>query len=106
NLLPGSHKATDEECVEALRLSNLLPTSVSPEVFLDTEIGENGVLLSGGERQRLAIARALLPQANTRIWYTEDSRIRSSWSTNNSTGCHEPVLGVTRSSRVQSAVLA
>lgn len=64
NLLLGSHEATDEECAEALRLSNLLPNSVDHSSFLAMEVGENGALLSGGERQRLAIARALLSEAD------------------------------------------
>jgi ATP-binding cassette subfamily B protein len=56
NLLLGAHRAGEAECVAALRRVNL-PTS--PD-FLDSQVGEVGVLLSGGERQRLAIARALL----------------------------------------------
>lgn len=64
NLLLGRHSADDRECIEALRRSNLLLSAESPEELLDLEIGENGVLLSGGERQRLAIARALLSDAD------------------------------------------
>ncbi|MGD8483095.1 MAG: ATP-binding cassette domain-containing protein, partial [Gammaproteobacteria bacterium] len=31
--------------------------------FLDTRVGDRGILLSGGQRQRIAIARALLKDA-------------------------------------------
>lgn len=60
NLLLGSHTASDEQCVEALRRVNLL----SPEALgarpLESQVGEVGSRLSGGERQRLAIARAFI----------------------------------------------
>ncbi|MBE3002312.1 ABC transporter ATP-binding protein [Nocardiopsis sp. HNM0947] len=64
NLLLGRHDADDAACIEALRRSNLLFLAERPADLLDLEIGENGILLSGGERQRLAIARALLSDAD------------------------------------------
>jgi|SRR6218665_317941 len=60
NLLVGGLAADDEECISALGQCNLLPKDMAPSDFLNTQVGENGILLSGGERQRLAIARALL----------------------------------------------
>lgn len=65
NLKLGSHNATDDQCIDALRGSNLLPNGITEVAFLDTPIGDNGILLSGGERQRLSIARALLSEAST-----------------------------------------
>ena len=64
NLLVGHRAASEEDCIDALRQCNLLPTHLDPPDFLDQEIGENGILLSGGERQRLAIARALVSRAD------------------------------------------
>ncbi|MDG5803789.1 ABC transporter ATP-binding protein [Streptomyces ossamyceticus] len=60
NLLLGSHRATDDECVAALKRVNLVPTTESWSTYLDADVGELGSRLSGGERQRLAIARALM----------------------------------------------
>lgn len=64
NLLVGHRSASEEDCIDALRQCNLLAADLTPQEFLDQEIGENGILLSGGERQRLAIARALVSQAD------------------------------------------
>src|SRR6056300_527354 len=64
NIKYGREDATDEEVLEAARLSycdefiNNLPNK------FDTLIGENGVRLSGGEKQRLSIARAMLKQSS------------------------------------------
>jgi len=60
NLLFVKPNATDEECLESLRLSSVLSIIEKTGHGLNTKIGEGGLKLSGGERQRLAIARALL----------------------------------------------
>ncbi len=60
NLLFVRPTATDEECVEAMRLAAAESLLSRGGKGLDTKIGENGIKLSGGEKQRLAIARALL----------------------------------------------
>ena len=52
--------ATDEECLEALKMAQCNNLLDRTKEGLDTVIGEGGVKLSGGEKQRLSIARALL----------------------------------------------
>jgi ATP-binding cassette, subfamily B, bacterial len=60
NLLFVNPKATDKECLEALRLASVTTIIERGGKGLDSRIGEGGIKISGGERQRLAIARALL----------------------------------------------
>jgi len=60
NLLFASPKATDAQCLAALKASAALSLIERGGQGLDTKIGEGGLKLSGGEKQRLAIARALL----------------------------------------------
>lgn len=60
NLLFVNPKATDEQCLEALRHASAISILERTQQGLDTKIGESGIKVSGGERQRLAIARALL----------------------------------------------
>ena len=55
--------ASDEEIVEAAKLSNCDDFVTSMPKGYDTVIGENGVRLSGGEKQRLSIARAILKKS-------------------------------------------
>ena len=63
NIKYANLDATDEEVLEAAKLSysdefiNKLPNKY------ETLIGENGVRLSGGEKQRISIARALLKKS-------------------------------------------
>jgi len=55
--------ASDEEIIEAAKLSNCDDFVTSMPKGYDTVIGENGVRLSGGEKQRLSIARAILKKS-------------------------------------------
>ena len=64
NIKYANLDATDEEVLEAAKLSysdefiNKLPNKY------ETLIGENGVRLSGGEKQRISIARAMLKKSS------------------------------------------
>lgn len=60
NLLFVNPKATDEECITAMKMSACQNLLQRANEGLSTLIGEGGVKVSGGERQRLSIARALL----------------------------------------------
>lgn len=60
NILYGHPSASEEELMNAARISNSLEFIQSfPEGF-ETIVGERGIKLSGGQRQRIAIARAVL----------------------------------------------
>lgn len=60
NISYGNTEATEEEILEAARLSYCSEFIESfPEAF-ETIVGERGIKLSGGQRQRVAIARAIL----------------------------------------------
>ncbi len=60
NLLFVKPSASDDECMQVLKLASALSIVHRGEKGLDTKIGEGGMKLSGGERQRLSIARSLL----------------------------------------------
>lgn len=60
NLLVANRTATEEEMIQALKLSDALEFVQNLPQFLQTPIGERGVALSGGQQQRLALARAYL----------------------------------------------
>ncbi len=60
NMLYANPKATEEEMIDALKMSQLYDFVKSKPDGLDTILGEGDITLSGGQRQRLAIARAFL----------------------------------------------
>jgi ATP-binding cassette, subfamily B, bacterial len=60
NLKFGNPDATENEILEALKMSSALDFVNSLPNKLDTLIGEKGIGLSEGQAQRLAIARAFL----------------------------------------------
>jgi subfamily B ATP-binding cassette protein MsbA len=64
NIGYGRRGVTEEEIQEAAKAANIHDFIVSLEKGYDTVTGERGVMVSGGERQRLAIARAILKDAD------------------------------------------
>ena len=67
NLLTAKRDASEEEMTDALRQTGLYDFLASQQL-LETEILEGGSNLSGGQRQRLAIARAILHDAEICIF--------------------------------------
>lgn len=64
NLCLARPDATPEQMWQALQAADLAEVISDRATGLDTQVGERGLRLSGGEAQRLAIARALLLDAD------------------------------------------
>ena len=71
NLRWGNKNATDEEIIEACKLSQAHNFVSSFKEGYDTHIEQGGTNVSGGQRQRLCIARALLK--NPKVIIFDDS---------------------------------
>ena len=60
NMLIGKSDATDEEIIEALKMSKAYEFVSKYDDLLNHEVLENGNNFSGGQKQRLVIARGIL----------------------------------------------
>jgi len=60
NIRYGTFNATDEELIEAAKLSEAHDFVTDLKDGYETVVGERGQKLSGGQRQRISIARAIL----------------------------------------------
>ena len=60
NIRYGRLDASDEEVIEAARLSEIHDDIMAMPDGYDTYVGERGVVLSGGQKQRISIARVFL----------------------------------------------
>lgn len=67
NIRIGRKEATDEEVIEAAKLSGCHDFIMKLENGYDTRAGDVGKFLSGGERQRITIARAMMKPAKVII---------------------------------------
>lgn len=84
NLLWGNGNATEEELIEALKMSQSYEFVSKMEKGLDEEIAQGGRNLSGGQKQRLSIARALvrkpeiliLDDSSSALDFATDARLR------------------------------
>jgi ATP-binding cassette subfamily B protein len=77
NLLFVNPKASDNDCLEVMKLAAAESILARSDKGLDSKIGEGGLKLSGGEKQRLAIARALLRQPDLIIFDEATSSLDS-----------------------------
>ncbi len=71
NLCYGKENATEEEMINALKISQSYDFVYSLDKNLDAPISQGGANLSGGQKQRLSIARALI--RNPKIYLFDDS---------------------------------
>ncbi len=68
NVLIGNPDATKEQVFDALKRAECMPIIERLPQGVDSIVGSKGVYLSGGEMQRIAIARALLKDADIIIF--------------------------------------
>lgn len=65
--LAPHHDTSDEQILDALRVSSALDVLTALEDGLSSHVEERGRSFSGGQRQRLSLARALLSRADVLI---------------------------------------
>ena len=67
NMLWGKEDATDEDIMKALEIAQAAEFVMQKDGGLDAEVEQGGRNFSGGQRQRLAVARAVLKDADILI---------------------------------------
>jgi ATP-binding cassette subfamily B multidrug efflux pump len=70
NIKFGKEEATDEEVIQAAKLSYVHKNIMGFTNKYETILGERGITLSGGQKQRVSIARALIK--NPEIYLFDD----------------------------------
>lgn len=75
NIKWGNEDATDEEILEACKISQALEIINKKEKGLDCIVEQNGRNFSGGQKQRLAIARALVRKPEILIFDDSSSAL-------------------------------
>lgn len=85
NLLYGNENASDDRLWKALEIAQCADFVKELENGLDSRVSQNGTNFSGGQKQRLAIARALVKDAEVYIFddsfsaldFSTDARLRA-----------------------------
>lgn len=67
NMLWGKENATDEEIMKALEIAQAAEFILKKDGVLDAPVEQGGRNFSGGQRQRLAVARAIVKNADILI---------------------------------------
>lgn len=84
NIKYGKQDATDEEVIEASKISEAFDFISKEENGFDSEVSQGGMNFSGGQKQRISIARAIIKKADIYLFddsfsaldYTTDSKVR------------------------------
>lgn len=84
NIKYGKQDATDEEVIEAAKISEAYEFISKEEKGFDSEVSQGGINFSGGQKQRISIARAIIKKADIYLFddsfsaldYTTDSKVR------------------------------
>lgn len=84
NLMWGNENATEEDLIQALKMSQSYDFVMEKENGLDAVVSQNGKNFSGGQKQRLTIARALvrkpqiliLDDSSSALDYVTDANLR------------------------------